>query len=204
MMTTLLRVFFALALGSISTVASAATVVTVTESASTLPGHVLYELAAESTSGDIVGFDFFGPGGTFGFFGPMNQINPAGNPSIFNDANGFFGSVGADVTQDSQFTLPSTVGLTLPSTLNEGTGLLQAMIAFTRNPQSGLFSFAQIAAPTEAQVVFQGQFTIDTGNGFILEDVIGTLPAAAAIPEPTSFGLAGLAIVASSRLRRRA
>jgi hypothetical protein len=84
-----------------SPVEDAPVVVTATGTPTTdLPGFTTWTLRATTDAGGIQGIDAT-------FTGPMNQVNPAGNASIFEDANLFFGFVGASVDQDSQFHWPS-------------------------------------------------------------------------------------------------
>src|SRR5262245_34105591 len=72
-----------------------AVVITSEKLPSALAGHSLWRLTALSTvpADTILGFDFEGnpanndPATGRGFFGPMSQINPAGQPTIFQDNN---------------------------------------------------------------------------------------------------------------------
>ncbi len=180
--------------------ANAATTVSVTETPTpNVPGNVTYTLTAISDAGDISGFDFVGNGTNFGFFGPMNQVNPAGNASVFTDANGFFGFVGADILDDSQFLLASGDGTVVGA--DETANSLQAAIDVgTVNAISGPFAFAQISAPIGQEVTFAGTFTVITGSGAILENVSGSLGVI--IPEPTSAALLALGLAGVAARRR--
>ena len=84
-----------------------------------LPGYTTWTVNATSDAGPINGIDIT-------FTGAMNQVNPAGNATIFTDANAFFSFVGADVSQDSQILFPSSGILCLGA--EEGPELLKAAI----------------------------------------------------------------------------
>ncbi|HEX4414034.1 MAG TPA: hypothetical protein VH107_10435, partial [Lacipirellulaceae bacterium] len=63
-----------------------------------LSGFNTYRITATSDLGNIVGFDF-SSSGNYGVTGPMNQLNPYGQATVYKDA--FFAT--ADPLQDSHF-----------------------------------------------------------------------------------------------------
>ncbi len=127
------------------------------------------------------------------FTGVLNQVNPAGNATVFEDSNSFFGFVGANITQDSQFRF---VGANLLiGAQSESASSLSA--AFTR-PGTDDFgtevAIAHVAVPA-------GSLDLSWDIGAVIDGSLvsstGTL-----IPEPASLGLlaAGAGLVG---LRRR-
>jgi len=74
-----------------------------TEPTPGLPGMVTNTLffTIPDPLAEIVGFDGK-------FIGPMNQVNPFDQPTVFQDNNVMFGYIGADVKQDSQFLFETT------------------------------------------------------------------------------------------------
>ena len=72
-----------------------------------LPGFTTYTVTA-TVDAPIVALDFAGDGSNNpvtgrGFFGALNQVNPFGLATIFNDNNSLFPVIGSDAAQDSQF-----------------------------------------------------------------------------------------------------
>ena len=94
------------------------------------------------------------------FFGPMNQVNPAGNGTVFTDANVFFPFVGADPRQDSQFLVPSSSVLTIGAA--ESDTLLRAAISgLADNGLPNPAPIARLVTPILGNVDFY--LAIDTG-----------------------------------------
>ena len=196
--------FFALAAMGLAVASQAATIVTQSSAPTVgMAGHTTWTLTAVSDQGPIAGFDF--TGGDNGFFGPMNQVNPAANATVFTDANGFFAFVGADVSQDSQFKFASNSGTVVGA--EEGPNTLQAAISFgTANAKVGPLAFVQLAIPgaAAATVDFRGNFTVLAAGGPILEDVAGRVGGdGPIIPEPSTIALAGLALLGFIGYNRR-
>jgi hypothetical protein len=129
-----------------------------------LPGFVTITLTAVSDD-PITAFDFVGDGRNdpatgFGFFGPMNHVNPLGQATVFQDFNDLFPSVGADVRQDSQF-LVSTPNVVVPPGLaEEGPNLLQGVWAWAESPGT-MIPFAQlvIAESDTPTIFYRGAIT---------------------------------------------
>lgn len=126
-----------------------------------LPGYTTFTLSVETDVADIQGFDFLGGEavGDYGFFGAMNQLNPNGVATIFNDFNGAMPLVGRNSAQDSQFMLSSSDLLSIrPS---ESASQLRGAFA-TFRPIGKAFSFAQIVVPDGDTVSFRGVLGYDS------------------------------------------
>jgi hypothetical protein len=168
--------------------ASAVTIVASTSAPTVgLAGFTTFTLTATSAPGTkLIGFDFAGDGstgpGAKGFFGSMNQVNPAGFATVFNDNNAFFAFVpGSNVSQDSQFRVKSTDGVSVKDA--EGPTFLQS--AFSYNPPgvataTNVWQFAQLAIPDAASGTFSfnGTFTVQNAQGNNSLDIVsgGTFP----------------------------
>jgi hypothetical protein len=166
------------------------------------PGYTTWIVTAATDDGSqIQGFDFASQP-AFGFFGPMNQVNPAGNSTVFQDSNDFFSFVGADVSQDSQFRFRST-NVTVPAGFaSEGPDRLRAVFA-SSTPLGTSVQFAQLAIPdgAAASVNFVADIqTVPAGGGAPVDNrVSGVVP----IPEPATLALCGLALAGLVAVRRR-
>jgi hypothetical protein len=131
------------------------------------------------------------------FTGAMNQVNPVGQASIFQDANAFFGFVGADVSQDSQFTFASSSLLQIGGA--ENANLLKAAISgLADNGLANPALFAQIAAGNPANVNVSLAFDLGGAQPVSFSGTIASF----LIPEPTTCVLAGLALVGAATRRR--
>jgi hypothetical protein len=120
-----------------------------------LPGYATFTITATSTHSylPISGFDF-ATQPSFGFFGPMNQVNPAGQPTIFNDLLCFE----CDLTQDSHFLFQRNQ-LTIPSGFaSESNTTLRAVFA-TYPPFGFRVPFVQLVIPPFATVQAVGYGT---------------------------------------------
>ncbi len=124
----------------------------------------------------------------------LRQVNPAGNPSIFQDANGFFGFVGETVEGDSQF-LFATSQLTIPAGTN-GESSTQLWAAFVFPAGSPLpaqsITFAQLVVPAGYGLSYAGLVSIANAGGLTYQVEGGTIDLPPIPPEPTSLALLGL------------
>ncbi len=161
----------------------------------TAAGYDRWMISAVSTvPGELIGgFDM-----TF-TTASMRQVNPAGNPTIFQDANDFFSFVGEVPENDSQFLFP-TSQLTIPAGTNgESSTQLWAAFVFpagSPHPAQNV-TFAQIVVPTgTTSLLYDGQVSIANyggkyyevaGDPVILPPILPPIP-----PEPTSLALLGL------------
>ena len=200
--------FFGLAVLGLAATSQAALIITEEASATVnKPGFTTFRLTATSDPGTkIIGFNFVGDG-SLGFTGPMNQVT--GGPitsAVFNDSNGFFPFIDADVSQDSQFSVAATGNFTVnPS--ESATSLKGAFNYSVANAAAAtnVLQFAQLAIPdaAEATVQYVGDFTVrDAAGAESLVRVQGTVPGFV-IPEPSTFALAGLALVGLIGYSRR-
>jgi hypothetical protein len=126
-----------------------------------LAGFKTWTLAANSTD-PIIAMDFAGDGsnGPEGFLGTMNQISPAGLPTVFSDLNDLIPVVvpGANALQDSQFSVFSTQVVVRPQSAEEGPNSLQAAWAWS-TPQGLTVPVAQIVTKANDIVSFRGVIT---------------------------------------------
>jgi len=174
-----------------------------------LAGFQTWDVTATSDL-PIQGFDFFGNGGTTisdplakGFFGPMNQVNPLGNASVFTDSNAFMPFVGANSDQDSQFKFASSTLTVVPGTAKEGAALLQAAAAAAA-PLGLAVPLAQIVIPIggSGQVDARGSigFSQASGQASIQAQFVLGGPI---VPEPATFVLCGIAAIGAFGFARR-
>lgn len=130
-----------------------------------IPGMFTYTLTVTAGAGEkFIGFDFAsGPG--YGVSGQLNQVNPVGLPTIFNDNNLIFPLVGADVSQDTQFKVRSTDGVV--SNASESATSLKA--TFNLSPANiatatNTWSMLQLV-PQTIGATFRGTFTVRNAMG---------------------------------------
>jgi len=123
-----------------------------------LPGYTTWTTNATTTGGEgILGIDAV-------FTGPMNQINPFGSSTIFQDNNFILGFLELSVDQDSQFSFTSHADLLLVKQEENGS-LLNAAFAITSEGDTGASSvdFAQIVIPNGATVNYSIEFNDGRG-----------------------------------------
>lgn len=132
-----------------------------------LPGYRTYTLTATSDN-PIIGFNFAQP--NYGFFGQLNQVNPSGLPTVFQNNNALFSSVGAVVSQDSQFLFNSNA-LVLPAGYSSESGSQLRSIFASVIPLGTTVAFAQVAALGRVQ--FQGSVAFEVGNDVVEQFVSG-------------------------------
>jgi hypothetical protein len=151
-----------------------------------MPGFKTITLSAVSDS-PITAFDFVGDGGNdsaidFGFFGPMNHINPLGQATVFQDFNDLFPSIGADVKQDSQFLVRSANVVLPPGFAEEGPNILQAAWAWPESPGTTI-PFAQlvIAEADTPTIFYRGAITALV-NGVHTDFPVSNFPGPAPTP----------------------
>lgn len=204
MIRTTLAFSLALALAASSQAALIITGNTSGNPAVNLPTHTTYNITATSSvaTDKIIGFDFVGGGGAYGITGAMNQVNPAGASTVFNDNNAFFAFVpGSDVSQDSQFKVKSTDGIAI--TPSESASSLKA--AFSLLPAgvgtaSNVWNFVQVVLPNGGVGQAVGTLTVRNAQG---EDRLESVNFPIGVPEPASLTLLGLAVAAGFGIRRR-
>lgn len=148
----------------------------------------------------IIGFDFVGGGGTYGVTGAFNQVNPVSLPTVFNDNNALFGLVGAQVAQDTQFTVKSTDGIAI--TPSESASSLKA--AFSYLPAAAAsatnsLAFLQVAL-AQGMGHALGTLTVRNAAG---EDRLESVNFDIGVPEPGTITLLGLAVAGCCGFLRR-
>ncbi len=142
------------------------------------------------------------------FNGPMNQVNPEGTLTIFNDFNQFFSFVGADPSQDSQFLVSSSENfgaqmLVVGASLFESETQLGAAFTLAGDTTFGSFlPIAQVVIPTDSPGLEWSIKTVDLdeNNNFQQHERTGVV----VVPEPASAILigAGSAALLMNRKRR--
>ena len=149
-----------------------------------LDGFSTWTVNATSDSGDINGIDVT-------FSGAMNQLNPFGLATIFQDMNQ---ALGADVSHDSQFLFKSNT--ILSTATGEDSSKLTGAITNIANLGGGMsVDFAQIVIADGGSVTYSAKF--DDGGG-----VAAAADGTVGIPEPTALVLISLALVGLAFFRR--
>lgn len=137
-----------------------------------LAGFKTYTLVATSdVAGEgIQGIDFAGdasndPATGKGFFGPLNQVNPFGSPTIYTDANNAIVGTGGNVLHDSQFMVNSQQVIVPAGFSEEGPNILQGIWSWDA-PVGQSIAFAQLVIPTAQTAVVQarGSFAVVRGG----------------------------------------
>lgn len=174
--------------------ASAALIVDVADAPTVgLEGYTTYTVSVTADDGPITSLEGL-------FDGPMNQVNPLGMPTVFNNLNGFFS---VDVSQDSQFLFTADAALLIGSQSESATNLEAAFTlagdsAFTQAGESIGLAQITIADGILASARNSVTFSINAAVNGTLQNATGVLP----VPEPASLGLlaAGAGLIG---LRRR-
>ena len=158
-----------------------------------VPGMTTYRISATSDLGNIIGFDFTEVG-SYGIFGELNQVNPVGEATVFNDLNSAFGS--HDTSEDTQFLLNSADVISLFNA--ESSTSLHSVFTFTGDDQAAagrVLPFVQIATSDDSSVSLKGSAITMRPNGQMVDQVfevnLSDIPVGAApvvellpIPEP--------------------
>ncbi|MCH8841032.1 MAG: PEP-CTERM sorting domain-containing protein [Planctomycetes bacterium] len=156
-------------------ICSAVTTIT-TSSAPTvdLAGLTTWTLTAQSDQGDIIGFNFDSSGASgFGFIGSMNQVNPFGLTTIFDDVGpGAYLGDGAHISQDSHFGVAGSTGIVV-NPFEDGNSLFGAWNTTTGN--FPILTLAQLTIPDGQSVSYLGEITVAGTGGNILESVTGNV-----------------------------
>ena len=97
----------------------------------------------------------------------MNQVNPAGQPTVYTDNNAFFPFFGRNVNEDSQFLFNTNQIVPSAPASQEGPDILQATFAFA-DPQGFSVPFVQLVLPDAAtgQLNYRGDVLVgQSGQG---------------------------------------
>jgi hypothetical protein len=166
-----------------------------------LAGYSTYAITATTTADEkIIGFDF--GSGSYGITGPMNQINPAGNSTVFYAFDGFVPFIPSFPEDDSHFKVLTSRG----SALNAAESADSLKGTFTYNAASiptvasNVWSFVQISTNNPTAVNYFGTLTVqDAAGQSRLETIQGTL-----VPEPVAVEPLSMIVAASlANFRRR-
>jgi hypothetical protein len=176
-----------------------------------LPGFTTHTVTATSTvPGELIhAADFAGdksndPATGRGFFGPMNQVNPAGMQTIFDpfDECLVCGVIGPDWRRRDSHFLAKAREIVVPAGFaEESPHILQAIWAWPQ-PVGQSLDFAQLVVPNAVAAVvnYRGVFAVTRGGTIVdLPEISGVIP----IPEPATSSLVGLALLALVGLVRR-
>lgn len=160
-----------------------------------MPGFTTYTFSIETQPGEILrGVDAT-------VRGPLNQVNPLSTTTIFNDSNGFFSFVGADVSQDSQFLFTSSEVLFIGA--EESDTLLKA--AISNLASLGLPNrapFVQIVTDMPDCIDYEFAFDLGGNEPVVFQGGSLFLTPDECVPEPTAALLATLMLVMYSAQRR--
>jgi hypothetical protein len=168
-----------------------------------LPGFTTWTLSASSNLA-IRGFDFAGERGSqlgdplgYGFFGPINQVNPAGQVTVFGDD---FPEIRVVVERDSHLLIRAADVVVPPGFRSESATSLRAIFA-SPVPLQNPVDFAQLVISHGAQAPVQFRGLVAVGPIENLQEItlFGTIPP---IPEPASILLAGFALVVAVSVHR--
>lgn len=193
-------VVFSIMLG-LATFTQASVVITRSDAPTVgLAGFTTVTLTAATDNGSqIHGFDFASQS-SYGFFGSMNQVNPAGASTVFQDDGSIFPV--PDLSRDSHFNFVAR-SLTIPAGFaSESNSHLRALFA-SGTPLGTSVPFVQLVIPnaSAATVNYVGQVTTWLlPAGPVDNDVAGSIPVP--IPEPTSAVLLCAALSSLATLGR--
>ena len=134
------------------------------------------------------------PSTDFGIFCEMNQVSPAGFPTVFQDLNATFPLIGAFPDQDSQFLFHSTEATVFALSVAEDTTSLHAEFLFSEGLGQSV-PFAQIVM-RGGSINFRGVISALSSSGLKQYPIDGGIyHISIRVPEPTSAVLASLGAV---------
>lgn len=167
-----------------------------------LPGFSTWKVTATSAV-PMQSFQFSGTGteSSFGFFGPLNQVYPAGIPTSFRYIfDAFFGIPLDLIQQDSHFIPFPVISPTSPDLVEDLTTRLRANFSI-QTPVAGPLDIARlvIADSPNSLVSFQGRFGFTAAANQAPVLVSGQIVG---IPEPASASLIILALLVCCTLKR--
>lgn len=161
-----------------------------------LDGYTTYTFTATAGADEkIIGFDFAGGAGTYGIGGPMNQLNPFGQSTVFGDANLLAGAAGLNMGLDSQFNVLSTKGIAIrpeesANSLKAAFNYLPANIV---SDASNTWNFLQVVsnAPDLSSILYNGTLTVRGSDGLDYLSHVSNYAAPPVVP-PLPPGLTPL------------
>ena len=131
-----------------------------------LTGFDTYRITATSDLGNIVCFDF-SQESSYGISGPMNQVNPYGQATLFPNLNPLFGA--SDPSQDTQFLLDNNDVLSM--FMAESDTFLHGVFALIGDKQRTIGNsvpFLQLATSASSAVNLTGSVVIRRPNDELL------------------------------------
>ncbi len=157
-----------------------------------MSGYTTYQVTLTTDTGDLTGFEVVLTADA------ASQVNPLGNASIFEDANGFFGFVDYDESADTQFNFVlNDVTLVSSSEATSGTVLAGtfALAGGTGSPLAAAsINVLDVCLPTGNTAVLSGKVTVGLTE-VIFSDFT--------IPEPASLALMGMGGISMLIRRKR-
>jgi hypothetical protein len=167
-------------------------------------GYHTYRLTASTDDGSqIQGFDFASQP-SFGFFGPMKQINPAGNLTVFDiraaACSFFLPDICQRLGDQDSFFLFDSASVTKPAGFDSESAMSLRSVFANSTPWGTSVPFVQLVIPDSAEVRYTGQIqTVSAGGPPRDNNVSGFL----FIPEPSMLGLIGVAMASGLGFGRR-